>query len=155
MVPQVDLSAGGDRAELYTAVVRESVPILAAMGLRVVEAGPLRAVVELPTGPNRNHLGTTYAGALYSAAEVLGGVIGFAQELEGFVPLLKRSEIDYLRPATTTVRATTELDADRAADLRARALAHGKADFELEVELSDEAGVVVARCTGTYQLRRA
>ncbi len=70
------------------------IPILAAMGTRVVEAGDGRGVVELPAGPNVNHFGALYAGSLFTAAEVLGGLIpgttfDLEGELAGFVPLVK------------------------------------------------------------------
>ena len=51
------------------------IPILAAMGTRVIEAGDGRGVIELPGEPNVNHFGALYAGSLFTAAEVLGGLI--------------------------------------------------------------------------------
>ena len=39
-----------------------SVPILEAMGVRVVEVRPGRAVAELPPEPNVNQFGVNYAG---------------------------------------------------------------------------------------------
>ena len=50
-----------------------SVPILAAMGIRVVEVVPGRAVAELPPEPNVNHFGVTYAGSLFSVARCWAG----------------------------------------------------------------------------------
>lgn len=136
-----------------------SVPILEAMGVTVVEVGPGRAVAELPPGPNVNHFGVTYAGSLYSVAEMLGGVLSAATfdldgELAGFVPLVKESTIRFRRPALGVVRATANLAEDEAARVRADALATGKGEFVLEAVLTDAGGEVVATTTGTYQVRR-
>ena len=81
-----------------------SVPILEAMGIRVVEARPGFAAADLPPEPNVNHFGVTYAGSLFSVAEMLGGVLSlvtfdFDGELAGFVPLVKESTIRFRRPA--------------------------------------------------------
>lgn len=138
-----------------------SVPILEAMGVRVVEVGPGRAVAELPPEPNVNHFGVTYAGSLFSVAEMLGGLLSLATfdltgdgELAGFVPLVKESTIRFRRPAVGVVRATASLSDDEVARVRADALATGKGEFVLEATLTDAAGEVVATTVGTYQVRR-
>jgi 6-phosphofructokinase len=107
-----------------------SVPILEAMGIRVVEVRPGYAAAELPPEPNVNHFGVTYAGSLFSVAEMLGGVLCLATfdlegELAGFVPLVKESTIRFRRPALGVVRATASLSADEVARVRADALATG------------------------------
>ncbi|WP_322921978.1 YiiD C-terminal domain-containing protein [Nocardioides renjunii] len=94
-----------------------SVPILEAMGIRVVELRPGFAAAELPPEPNTNHFGVTYAGSLFSVAEMLGGVLSLATfdlegELAGFVPLVKESTIRFRRPALGVVRATASLAQD-------------------------------------------
>lgn len=136
-----------------------SVPILAAMGIRLVEAGPGRAVAELPPEPNVNHFGVTYAGSLYSVAEMLGGVLcpaTFDLEggLAGFVPLVKESTIRFRRPALGVVRAEASLSDAEVARVHADALATGRGEFVLEATLTDPGGEVVAAMVGTYQLRR-
>jgi thioesterase domain-containing protein len=148
----------------YTLRVEEaafvgSVPILAAMGIRVVEVRPGFAAAELPPEPNVNHFGVTYAGSLYSVAEMLGGVLALATfdfdgELAGFVPLVKESTIRFRRPALGVVRAATSLSEAEVERVRADALATGKGEFVLEATLTDAAGEVVATTVGTYQVRR-
>lgn len=136
-----------------------SVPILAAMGIRLVEVGPGRAVAELPQEPNVNHFGVTYAGSLFSVAEMLGGVLALATfdlegELAGFVPLVKESTIRFRRPALGVVRAEASLSDEEVVRVREDALATGKGEFLLEATLTDEQGEVVASTVGTYQVRR-
>ncbi len=136
-----------------------SVPILEAMGVRVVEVRPGRAVAELPPEPNVNHFGVTYAGSLFSVAEMLGGLLSLASfdlegELAGFVPIIKESTIRFRRPAVGVVRASVELAAAEVARVRRDALQSGKGEFVLEASLTDADGEVVATTVGTYQVRR-
>ena len=136
-----------------------SVPILDAMGIRLVEVAPGRAVAELPPEPNVNHFGVTYAGSLYSVAEMLGGVLALATfdfdgELAGFVPLVKESTIRFRRPALGVVRAEATLSDGEVSRVRDDALATGKGEFVLAATLTDEQGEVVASTVGTYQVRR-
>jgi len=138
-----------------TAGVHALVPILGQMGIRVDDASRGRAAATLPIEPNRNHFGVAYAGSLLSVAEMLGGVIGLNTfSLEGFVPLVKRVDIQFRRPATTDVTATTTLSEDEISRIEAEALANGKSDFVLEATITDASGEVVALTTGDYQLRR-
>ena len=136
-----------------------SVPILEAMGIRLVEVRSGHTVAELPPEPNVNHFGVTYAGSLFSVAEMLGGVLSLATfdlegELTGCVPLVKESTIRFRRPALGVVRATAELSEDEVARVRTDALASGKGEFVLEATLTDAQGEVVATTVGTYQVRR-
>jgi thioesterase domain-containing protein len=138
-----------------------SVPILEAMGIRVVDVRPGFAAAELPPEPNVNHFGVTYAGSLYSVAEMLGGILSLATfdlepdgELAGFVPLVKESTIRFRRPALGVVRASASLAEDEVARVRADALATGRGEFVLEATLTDAQDEVVASTVGTYQVRR-
>ena len=137
-----------------------SVPILQAMGIRVVDVRPGFAAADLPPEPNVNHFGVTYAGSLFSVAEMLGGVLCLATfdlgpdgELAGFVPIVKESSIRFRRPALGVVRAEASLPADEVARIRRDALAQGKSEFALGATLTDAHGEVVATTIGTYQLR--
>lgn len=142
-------------SEQMTAIVRQTVPILGAMGIEVIESGHGRAVALLPFEPNRNHVGTAYAGSLFSVAEVLGGIVALSSfPLEGYAPLIKTMSIDYLKPARGDVRATVEMPPIEIDRVVAEATSVGKSDYELVVEVTDENGVTVARTVGQYQLRR-
>lgn len=146
MTEQPDLAAA-------TANVHALVPILGAMGLEVIEAAPGRAAARIPTEPNVNHFGVTYAGCLFSVAEMLGGIIGGFFEVPGAIPLVKRLEIDFTRPAMTAATARTTLSKDEIARIQAEATENGKSNFELLTEVTGEDGTVVARTHGFYQLR--
>ncbi|HUQ00690.1 MAG TPA: PaaI family thioesterase [Aeromicrobium sp.] len=139
----------------YTAGVHQLIPILEKMELEITEVGNGRASARIPLEPNRNHFGVIYAGCLFTVAEMLGGVIGFNDlAMDGYVPLVKRLDITFSRPATTTVTASTSLSAEEIERVRAEAEADGKSDFKLVCDVVDENGVVVASTHGDYQLRR-
>lgn len=147
--------ATDDDLAAQTRAIHDSIPLMAAMGLRVVELEPGRAVVEAPFEPNRNHVGFVYAGALFSVAEVLGGLIPFVTwACDGYVPIVAGVEISFLRPARTAVRATATLSRDDT-DRVAAELADGaeRVWFSLESTVSDETEVV-ATTSGRYLLQR-
>jgi acyl-coenzyme A thioesterase PaaI-like protein len=146
MTESIDLAA-------ETARVHRLVPILGLMELDVIEATSTSAAATIPVGPNVNHFGVTYAGSLFSVAEMLGGVIGEFFDVPGAVPLVKRLEIDFTRPAMTAATARTTLPEEDRVRVLAETTANGKSDFELHTEVTDEAGTVVARTHGFYQLR--
>ena len=136
-----------------TASVHAVVPILGAMGLEVLEAAPGRAAARISTAPNVYHFGVTYAGSLFSVAEMLGGIIGGFFEVPGAIPIVKRLEIDFTRPAMTASTASTTLSEEEQARVQSEATETGKSNFELLTEVVGEDGTVVARTRGFYQLR--
>ncbi len=137
--------------EEVTAHVRTMIPIFDAMQVEIVEAGRTTVAARLPSGPNVNHFGTTYAGSLFSVAEVLGGGVYASTSLvlEGAVPLVKQVTIDFLRPATTDVVARATLSEETIARVLAETEATGKSDFVLDADVTDEQGTVVARTTAS------
>jgi len=136
-----------------TANVHALVPILGAMGLEVLEAAPGRAAARIPAAPNVNHFGVAYAGSLFSVAEMLGGIIGGFFDVPGAIPLVKRLEIDFTRPAMSAATARATLSDEEISRVQSEASANGKSNFELVTEVTDEEGTVVARTHGFYQLR--
>jgi acyl-coenzyme A thioesterase PaaI-like protein len=96
-----------------------------------------------------------YAGVLFTVGEVLGGALAMATfDMSSYFPLVKRLEIDFLKPARSDVRASTSLRQDEIERVRAAAEETGKGQFELVAELHDQAGMLVARTVGIYQIRR-
>ncbi|HWB67115.1 MAG TPA: YiiD C-terminal domain-containing protein [Mycobacteriales bacterium] len=141
--------------EEYNRHLESSIPLAHGMGIRLVESSRGHAEAEIPMAGNGNHVGTMYAGALFTVAELLGGAIAISTfDTSVYYPIVKDLAITFRRPAMTTVRARATLPADTIDDVINRADEAGKADFVLEAELTDDAGVVVATTRGTYQIRR-
>ena len=123
-------------------------------GVRVDEVEPGRCLLSMPAEPNINHFGTVYAGAIYTLGEVPGGILFFATfDGERFFPLVKSSQIRYRAPGRGRLLVEATISDEEVARLEAEAAEHGKADWELDVEITDEEGTVVAQMTSQYQMR--
>lgn len=120
---------------------------------RVLERG--HVVCEMPLQGNKNHIGTMYAGALFTLAEVPGGALYLTTfDTKKFIPIVTEMSIKFVKPAKGTISIEINMSDERIAELEAEAEAHGKAVFELEGELKNAEGEVVAISKGVYQLRR-
>ncbi|MGH3736342.1 MAG: PaaI family thioesterase [Micromonosporaceae bacterium] len=152
------MTTADDDAEAYLTMantgIQFTIPVAHRMGVTFVELRPGHVVAEVPVDGNTNHVGTMYAGVLFTVGEILGGGISIASfDNSAYYPIVKELKIRFRRPARTTVRATASLDEQTIAETLKRAEADGKADFTLDAELVDEEGTVVATTHGTYQLR--
>jgi len=141
--------------EQATDFVHAAVPAIGRFGLQVTAIEPGRVALSMPFEGNGNHMGTMYAGALFAIAELPGGLLPLSV-LEGqVVPILKQLTIRFARPARGTVTLEAAIDPGRLRELAAQALADGRAEFDLELQVTDAEGEVVAISHGTYQLRPA
>lgn len=135
--------------------LEEGMPFLERMGLRLDAVGRGYVKMTAPLEPNINHIGVMYAGALFSLAEVPGGAIFYsAFDADRYYPIVKGMDIRYLKLATTDISVEVRLGEQEIARVQADAEANDKADYSWECELVDTAGVVVARTTNDYQMRR-
>ena len=146
------MSADLDPA-VATAFVHQSVPAMARLGLVVeaIEQGFVSLV--MPLEPNRNHVGTLYAGALFAIAELPGGGLPLSVLGAEFVPIVTHVDIDFLRPVRSDVRLDARLAPTILRQLAEQARTTGKATFELDLTLVDDSGACVATAHGVYQLR--
>jgi len=137
-----------------TESTRASVPMAEQTGVRVVEAERGRVKLVMPFEGNQNHIGTMYAGALFALAEFPGGTL-FSTTFDAslYYPIVKGVEIQFRRFAATDISVEASMTEEQAAAVAAAADEHGKADYDLEMELVDTDGNVVAISTNHYQLR--
>jgi thioesterase domain-containing protein len=97
-------------------IVRTTVPLLGSMGIEVVEASPGRVRTRLPFRPeNGNHIGTVYAGVLFSFLESSGGALVFVSfDIARWIPVIVEGSIRFVRPVTGAVESTLEIgDSER------------------------------------------
>ena len=157
MAPMSDALVNDTAADipaLLNSAMGQTVPVLAHLGLEVIEAAPGRAAARVPIEGNGNHVGPMYAGVLFSVAEMLGGALSLATfDAARFFPIVKDLRIEFRRPATTAVTARAELSTEEIARVGEAAERDGKGEFVLRAELTDEEGTVVATTEGTYQIR--
>lgn len=133
--------------------IAKAIPLVHGMGLRHVLAEPGQVEARMPIEGNSNHLGTMYAGALFTVAEVLGGTIVFTSFEPGYLPIVKNVRIDYLKPAQSDVTASASLEAAEIERIATTAGETGRCDFDLTTKITTADGTVVATTTGTYQIR--
>ncbi len=145
-----------DRIEplIIKKISRFVIPFVRRSGVRVLELEPGRVVCEMPLKGNVNHIGTMYAGALFTLAEFPGGPLILGTfGLRRFIPIVTSLDMEFLKAAKSNVRIELELPEIDAQRIEAETLEQGKAEFALEGELKDSAGEVVARSLARYQMR--
>ncbi|MDP1820546.1 MAG: PaaI family thioesterase [Acidimicrobiales bacterium] len=126
-------------------------PFIERAGLELLHLERGRAVLRLPFEPNINHVGMVYAGALFTLAEMPGGVLFVsAFDVARFYPIVGDMQVRFMRPAMTSVTVDagmTDAEINRITqDLELQ----GRAKYVLEQELHDEHGTLVATTSATY-----
>jgi thioesterase domain-containing protein len=141
--------------EQVNTVMKASIPLVESCRIEIVELEPGYAKTTAPFEGNGNHLGTMYAGVLFTVAEVLGGVMAAVTfDMTRYLPVVRSMEIDFKRPARTDVFAEARLDRETIDGATAAADEHGKAPYELRATVATADGEVVATTLAKYQIRR-
>lgn len=140
--------------EIAKKALESGIEFVANCGLKVVELRRGYVKCLMPYAGNGNHIGTMYAGALFTLAEIPGGALFLSSfDVSKFYPIVKALDMQFLKPATGDVTVEIDLDDIHIASLAAEAAEKGKAEFILEGELKMADGTVVATSRGVYQLR--
>ncbi|MGD8824801.1 MAG: YiiD C-terminal domain-containing protein [Myxococcales bacterium] len=136
-------------------LLENGIPFASRTGVKVLELEPGYVKMTMPLEPNVNHIGTMYAGALFTLAELPGGAIFLSTfDSSRFYPIIKGMEIEFLKPAGTDITVEVRLDPEEAATIQKTANQTGKSDFTWKAELKDTRGRVVAVSSNHYQLRK-
>ena len=141
--------------ELVRQLTEEQIAFVQRSGLKaeILEPGWVRLC--MPLEGNQNHIGSMYAGALFTLAEIPGGALFLTSfDAQHFYPIIKEMNLRFRRPATSTIRVEARLSAEEIQRLQNQATDQGKAEYLLELQLTDDSGEVVAESRGLYQLRR-
>lgn len=107
-------------------------------------------VLRLPAGDQYlNHLGTVHASALLALAEAASGecLLQHFGTSEGMVPVVRRLEAKFRKPANGAVGAKASLSEEQVMQLKEGLTAKGRATVTVQVELYDAAGVHVLSAT--------
>jgi len=139
----------------FVKLVETGIEFIRRMGLKVVEMK--RGYVELkaPLTGNLSHVGTMYAGALFSLAEVPGGAMFLSTfDVSRYYPIVKEMTIRYRKPVLTDATVKVSMSEAEIARVTREADEKGKSQFVLNAEVFDEAGQLVCQSEATYQLRR-
>ena len=114
-------------------------------------------LVSLPAGPQyANHLGTIHAGALLAVAEAGSGayLVRHLGSGEGFVPVVRRLEAKFRKPASGRVAARASVPPEEVARWSAELAARGRVSASVPVEVIDTGGVVVLSATVEWFIAR-
>jgi len=88
----------------------------------------------------KNHLGTMHASAQFSLAEACSGLClqnNFAQLENSVVPILRKSEVKFKSPATSSIRAQAEITKEHKDRFEQQLERKGRASIEVAVNVVD------------------
>ncbi len=144
-----------EKFQEYIPLLEGTIQIIKAMGIRIVDMRDRYVKVVLPLAPNINHIGTMYAGSLFTVGEYLGGPMFFASfDHTKYYPIVKTMSIQYRRPATTDVSVEASLSEEAVKSVQKEADEKGKADWKMDLEVKDESGQVCCLIQGVWQMRK-
>jgi thioesterase domain-containing protein len=136
--------------------LEQAIKIIGKMGIRIEEFRKGFVKVMLPREPNLNHIGTVYAGSLFSLADYTGGVLFFATFDHGkYYPILKEATIKFKKLATTDITVEVFLSPEQIENIQKKADETGKSDWIMDLELKDTQGNICAVVIGSFQMRKS
>lgn len=140
--------------ELVRQLTEEQIAFVKRSGLKAEVLEPGRVRLRMPLAGNQNHIGSMYAGALFTLAEIPGGALFLTSfDTARFYPIIKDMSLRFRRPATGDIWVDASLSDDEIQRLQKQATEEGKAEYVLELQLTDDSGEVVVQSRGVYQLR--
>jgi len=135
--------------------LEKAIGIIEKMGMRILDFQARSVKIMLPKKPNVNHIGTVYAGSLFSLADYTGGVLFYASfDHRKYYPLLKEITMTFKSPATTDMTVEASMTPGEAERLIKMAEDTGKADWVMNLELKDEQGKTCCAVNGNFQMRK-
>ena len=100
----------------------------------------------------KNHLGTMHASAQFSLAEACSGLClqrSFPQLENSVVPILRKSEVKFKRPAISSIRAQAEIMKEHRERFEQQLERKGRASIEVAVNVLDQDGTITM--SGNYE----
>ncbi|MGL4315654.1 MAG: PaaI family thioesterase [Pseudomonas sp.] len=141
--------------EMARVFTEEKIDFVKRSGLKAEILEPGRVLLRMPLQGNQNHIGSLYAGALFTLAEMPGGALFLTSfDAQRFYPVIKEMNLRFRRPASSDILVEASLSAEEIERIQGEAERAGKAEYLLELQLRDGSGEVVAESRGLYQLRK-
>lgn len=135
-------------------VARFAIPFVRRSGVRITTLEPGLVICQMPIKGNVNHIGTMYAGALFTLAEFPVGPLMLATYgLSRFVPIVTSVRLDFIKACKSDATIRFELPPAKAAEVESNTLAQGEDAFTLTGEIRDAEGVLVAESQAEYLMR--
>ncbi|TAL32356.1 MAG: DUF4442 domain-containing protein [Spirochaetes bacterium] len=151
---QSELPMIDERFRDFAAYVETGINAVRNMGMKFLVCRENHVRLMMPLDGNINHIGTMYAGCIFTLGEVAGGAIfGACFDLTRYFPIVKEMTIRYRRPVTSDITLDASLSPERVREIEAVVVAQGKCDLIMDLELVGTGGEVVALVHGTWQVR--
>ena len=148
------MSISESNRELVTSL-EKIIGIINKMGIRIEEYERGFVKLRLPKEPNINHVGTVYAGSLFSLSDYAGGILfSTCFDTTRYFPILKETTIKFMRLATTDMTVEASFSLEELERLEKEANQTGKANCTKELELKDAEGNICCIAKGNFQLRK-
>ena len=133
---------------------KTSIPFAVRTGIDATSFEKDNITLKMPLEPNVNHIGTMYAGALFTLGEMMGGAVAMIYFIENkLIPIVKGLNIKFLKMAKTDITTTYAMRDEEVQKVIEECANNGKAEYRINLELKNENGVVVAVTEGFYQVR--
>ena len=132
-------------------------PPFRGAGIRVthLSADWRQAEVQLKLGlTNRNYVGVHFGGSLYAMTDPFFMLLLMQQLGPDYYVWDKAGHIDYVKPGRGTVKARFHVDEDLVSHIRQQTASGDKYLPQLQVEVHDQHGDVVARVHKTLYVKR-
>lgn len=136
-------------------VLHTNVPLLGTMGMEVLEVAPLHVRTRLPFGAqNGNHIGTVYAGVLFSFLESTGGALVLVSfDVARWIPVIVEGTIRYTRPVTSAIECDVSLTVDERDAVHRTLEGDPKASWTLTAGAVDDQNRAVCEADLVYRFR--
>ncbi len=138
---------------VLTKFVGQAIPFSTRNGFKVIDVRRGYVKAFMPFKPNKNHFNAMYAGALFTVAELPGGIITLLSFDERFFPILVDLKMEFVKMAKTDVTVEFYLSDEELKRIESDTLSEGKGEFVLEGEIKDSSGELVAKSFANYQVR--
>eukprot|EP00301_Raphidiophrys_heterophryoidea_P011780 c17976_g1_i1.p1 GENE.c17976_g1_i1~~c17976_g1_i1.p1 ORF type:complete len:162 (-),score=21.96 c17976_g1_i1:470-916(-) len=132
--------------------ILDSIPLAKNVGITVVQQKRGYVKLRMPISPsNSNHFRAIYAGAMYTLAEIPGGILFFSfADSAKYYPVIVETNTRFLKPAVTTIEVELSLSEEDITRITQELEQKGRSRFELNVEIKNEQGVVVGTSMNKY-----
>ena len=138
------------------ATVKQVLPLAKFMDVEVLSAadGDYRCRVPL-NEQTKNHFNSVHAAIQWAGAELLGGLIWIQnQPGSNYRFVMREMTIRFLKPAMDDIEACAQFDDAQIKAMKSDLQETGRHDFELEAEIKNKNGDVLATTTGCYAIRK-
>ncbi len=136
-------------------IVRTTVPLLGEIGIEVLHAGRGHVRTRLPwNARNGNHIGTVYAGVLFSFLESTGGALVLVSlDVTRWIPVVVEATIRYARPVTAVVECDMRLSDDEVGAVHDALASDPRYRWTLAAAATAEDGRTVCEADLVYRFR--